>query len=141
MLWRLISLLLLLIVAGENLAASISFSYSETTNTCCHKALTSEKQEDQHCSMACCAQGKAPLGSPVAKVCCETKCGGHSSDNSGAQPENIRQTPAPSLSFLIDSLPNWLLLDKFSPPRRFPERPPSYSQPTELYLHNSTLLI
>lgn len=141
MLWRLISLLFLLIVAGENLAASFSFSYSETTNPCCHKAISPETHEKQSCSMACCAQGKSPLGSPVAKVCCDTKCGGHSSDNSGAQPESVKQTPAPSLSFLFISLPNWLLLDKFFPPGRFPEQPSSYSQPTELYLHNSTLLI
>lgn len=141
MLWRVVSLFLLLVIATGNLAASFSFLKMEMGDSCCSKASTSDKKEKQSCSMACCAQGKSPIGSPVAKACCENVCGGHSSDTAGLQFENVRQIPSPCVSSITVSLPSRLLLEYLLANSKFLEKTFPYYQPTELYLQTSALLI
>ncbi len=139
MIWRVVSLFLLLTIATGNLAAS--FSFIKMGSSGCSKESVAEKDQNQACSMACCAQGKSPVGSPVAKVCCENVCGGHNSDTAGLQLENIRQIPSPSVSSITISVSSSLLLEKLLAHTKFLEKTFLYHQPTELYLHNSVFLI
>lgn len=141
MMWRLVSLFLLLVIATGNLAASFSFLKMEVGDSCCSKVSQSEKKEKQGCSMACCAQGTSPIGSPVAKACCENVCGGHNSDTAGLQFENVRQIPSPCVSSIIISVPSRLLLEQLLINSKFLEKTFLYYQPTELYLQTSALLI
>lgn len=139
MMWRVVSLFLLLVIATGNLAASFSFLKMEIGDSCCNKVSTSEKK--QSCSMACCAQGKSPIGSPVAKACCENVCGSHNSDTAGLQFENVRQLPSHVVSSITVSVPSRSLLAQLLTDTKFLEKTFFYYQPTELYLQTSALLI
>lgn len=141
MMWRVVSLFLLLVIATGNLVASFSFLKMEMKDSCCSKVTSSEKKEKQSCSMACCAQGNSPIGSPVAKACCENVCGGHNSDTAGLQFENVRQIPSPCISSITISVPSKLLLEHLLASTKFLEKTFLYYQPTELYLQTSALLI
>ncbi len=139
MLWRLVSLLLLLTIATGNLVATFSFIKME--DSCCTKESASEKGQKQSCSMACCNQGKSPLGSPVAKACCENVCGRHDSDTAGLKFENVRQIPSPYISSIIVSVPSRSLLEQLLSTNKFLEKTFLYHQPTELYIQTSAFLI
>ncbi len=142
MLWQLVSLFLLLTIFAGNVVASFSYLKVGTQDTCCHNVGVSESQEKQNCSMACCVQGKSPIGSPAAKLCCDTTCGGNNSSDSPSHPDNPSQIPSPSSSCITVILPtNRSSLEKLLISTKFLEKAFLYSQPTELYLQNSAFLI
>jgi len=138
MLWRLVSLFLLLAISTGNITAVFSYLQVGKQDVCCSSK--SVPEANKSCSMACCAQGKSPIGSPVAKLCCDTTCGGHNSSDAGSQAENSRQVPSPNISCIIVALPNWPFLEKLLT-TKFLEKAFLYYQPSELYLQNSALLI
>lgn len=143
MLWRLVSFLLLLTISTGNMVASFSYFNVEKQDTCCQKVSVSQipSQEKQNCSMACCAQGKSPIGSPVSKLCCSATCGQNNNGEEPSSPENNRQVPSPNISCITIALPNWSLLEKLLTTTKFLEKAFLYLQPSELYLQNSALLI
>ena len=141
MLWRLVSLCLLLSISAGNVVASFSYFKIENQDTCCQKVSVSQSQEKQSCSMACCAQGKSLIGSPVAKLCCDATCGGHNSSDAPSQAQNNKQIPSPNISCITIPLPNRSFLEKLLTTTKFLEKALLYLQPPELYLQNSALLI
>lgn len=139
MLCRLVSLFLLLAISTGNITAVFSYLQVGKQDVCCSSKSVSEANKS--CSMACCAQGKSPIGSPAAKLCCDTTCGEHDGGDAGSQPENSRQVPSPNISFIIIPLSNWSFLEKLLVTSKFLESNFFYSQPTEIYLQNSAFLI
>ncbi|MFY9225304.1 MAG: hypothetical protein WAQ98_21700 [Blastocatellia bacterium] len=141
MLWRLVSLFLFLTIATGNVVAVFSYLEVGKRDACCSKVSVSKTQEKQSCSTACCAQGKSPIGSPVAKLCCDTTCGEHNNSDTLLQPETPKPIPFPNLLSATPVLPNWSFLEKLFITTKFLDKAFLYNQPTELYLHNSAFLI
>jgi hypothetical protein len=110
MLWRLVSLFLLLAISTGNITAVYSYLQVGKQDACCSSKSVSEANKS--CSMACCAQGKSPIGSP-----------------------------SPNISFITIPLSNWSFLEKLLVTSKFLESNFFYSQPTEIYLQNSAFLI
>ncbi len=142
---RIAALIMVLMIASQALAGGIACGLDALSNCLGDKtemACPMHGQDDCE-AMACCARGKSPTGSVVAKICCEVVCG---ESTSGSQfnftPQTLAFAP-PVLSYRaveFQSL-NSDTDSAFSVFLRSAENGLLSHDPPDLFLVNSTFLI
>src|SRR5215470_5981165 len=115
MLGRFVSICILLVVGSNNLAAQhaavrlhpssgpatqldlLQIESASQTNHCNDSEPTEEmsccEDGDSCADMGCCAQGANPMGSPVARICCESFCNHSKGDSLAFQLASSTQAP------------------------------------------------
>ncbi len=140
MLKRFLALFVLLVFAGQTLAAGFE----------CEKG----GMGDSAAEMSCCRKAKSASSSPVAMLCCQTVCGEPTSGTPGPQSDQGHQgmqVPAPVFTAEILASINSLLAELFpvskgsTEPliveRRSADALILQLHPPAVYLNNSTFLI
>jgi hypothetical protein len=91
----------------------------------------------------CCAQADSPMGSPAAKLCCETVCGKKTSDVPSTPPASMTATLIPALPIAeIRVEPFDAGVAAATPVAlKSVERAVAHQDPPEVFLRKATFLI